>query len=129
MITEDFVSFEIANLLKGKGFDVECVGRYSIRSKEFHLDYTRKCNNGGLFECAAPTLQMAMKWLREQKHIYIDVFLDDDSEMPWTYNIHTETRDGGSECICHHHGNYYPLTDGYEECVEAAIKYCLENLI
>jgi len=53
MITEDYVSFEIAKLLKEKGFDVPCIGRYSVRSKKFHLDCTRLCNNGGLFEFSA----------------------------------------------------------------------------
>ena len=50
MITEDFVSFETAKLLKEKGFNTSCMGRYSVRSKEFHLDCTKMCNNGGLFE-------------------------------------------------------------------------------
>lgn len=56
MITEDYVSFEVAKLLKDKGFDSPCMGRYSVRSKEFHLDCTKMCNNGGLFECAAKNL-------------------------------------------------------------------------
>ena len=65
MIKERFCSYEVAKLLKEKGFDVECYGRYSTRSKEFHFDATRRCENKGLFVIAAPTHQMACNWLRE----------------------------------------------------------------
>lgn len=73
MIKEDYCSYELSKLLKEKGFDTPCSGRYSIRSKDFHLDCTKMCDNRGLFECAAPTHQMAMKWLREEYNIFIDI--------------------------------------------------------
>ena len=73
MTQEDYCSFEVAKLLKEKGFNWGCFGKYSVRSKEFHLDCRRMCNNGGFFECAAPTHQMAMKWLREEKRICVEV--------------------------------------------------------
>lgn len=77
MIYETYCSYEIAMLLKEKGFDIGCYGRYSIRSKEFHFDATRKCENHGLFVIAAPTHQMAMKWLREVCGIFIAINNDD----------------------------------------------------
>lgn len=126
-IEENYVSFETAKLLKEKGFDVPCMGRYSVRSKEFHLDCTRLCNNGGLFECSAPTLQMAMKWLREVHNIGI---------FPSTYTHIVDRK------TIHSYGtaiinlktyelmtDNYLSNDTYEDAVETAIKYCLENLI
>ena len=75
MIYETYCSYEVAMLLKEKSFDIGCYGRYSTRSKEFHFDATRKCENHGLFIIAAPTHQMAMKWLREVYHIYTEICL------------------------------------------------------
>jgi hypothetical protein len=125
-INEDYVSFETAKLLKEKGFDSPCMGRYSVRSREFHLDCTKMCNNGGLFECAAPTHQMAMKWLREIHKIDIDIIsrlsLNADNDHNYSYVIKHQ--------YDKYHYNTY--TDGeyqyFEDAVEEAIKYVLENL-
>lgn len=60
MITEDYVSFEVAKLLKEKGFDIPCRMSYF---NGLLVDYTMYgfCD-GELINC--PTLQMASKWLR-----------------------------------------------------------------
>ena len=123
MLAEDYVSFEVAKLLKEKGFNTPCMGRYSVRSKEFHLDCTRMCNNGGLFDCAAPSHQMTKKWLREVHKIFIEVY----AERAYNYNdiiFNLEIWDRNLNLI---------WKDGsfttYEQACEAAIKYCLENLI
>lgn len=134
MIEEDYVSFETAKLLKEKGFCEECVGRYSVRTKEFHTDTTKKYNNGGNFMYAAPTLQMATKWLREVHGIHVNVFrypaafLGDDNEehktwwFQYTLLKPINEIDLDSRMID-------DKSNSYEEAVEAAIKYCLENLI
>lgn len=117
MIKEAYCSFEVSNLLREKGFDGLCHSFWYVGKN--------------ILECkcvSRPTHQVAMAWLRS-KGIYISVFIDDESEMPWTYNVYKELRDGTTECVYHHHGHYYPLEDGYEEAVEAALKYSLENLI
>lgn len=91
MIEETYCSYEVAMLLKEKGFDIGCYGRYSIRSKEFHFDATRKCENHGLFVIAAPTHQMALKWLRE-KGIYITIVYGDYPSLNkvfWTPQINS----------------------------------------
>ena len=121
MLTEDFCSFEVAKLLKEKEFDVPCMGRYSVRSKEFHLDCTKMCNNGGLFECAAPTHQMAMKWLREVHNI--DIF-------PWKigkgiYSCAIFNSNTGQDLSS---DKDFP-SEKYEQAVEAACLYALNNLI
>ena len=121
MITEDYVSFETAKLLKEKRFEVSCMGRYSVRSKEFHLDCTRLCSNSGLFECAAPSQAMAMKWLREVHNIIISIAPQRDKYYftPWQL--------WDSEWV--HTKAMLSLYNSYEEAVEAAIKYSLKNLI
>lgn len=137
MLTEDYVDFETAKLLKEKGFDAPCMGRYSVRSKEFHLDCTKMCNNGGLFECAAPSHAMAMKWLREVHNIVIGVNVlnennkgNTDYSNPdrwWYFWEFTDTKGVYKEEL-----QPDPLSNEYstyEEAAEAAIKYCLENLI
>ena len=137
MIKEDYVSFEVAKLLKEKGFDIPCMGRYSVRSKEFHLDCTKMCNNGGLFECAAPTHQMAMKWLREVHKIQICV--EQNPYDVWHYwgfsmsyidekinELPNPTQAFIHICPTKIPNNCYKT---YEEAVEAACIYALKNLL
>lgn len=130
MIKEAYCSFEIAKLLKKKGFDIPCYGRYSVRSQEFHLDTTRPCNNGGISQYSAPTLQMAMRWLREEYNIFIniDVIPYTTSTMEqryYFYKIYKNRRPI----------NFPPqkedlqFYDTPEETIEAGIKFSLENLI
>lgn len=75
MITEDYCSFEIAKLLKEKGFN-EPIRCWYDNFQDFHEEGVRMSNT----DCLPPTImcpthQMAMKWLREvhQLHISVDV--------------------------------------------------------
>ena len=122
MIREAYCSFEVSKMLKEKGFGWECCGRYSVRSKEFHLDCTRRCNNSGLFEYAAPTHQMAMAWLREVHNVFIV--------------ISPVSSKGYGAVLCDvgdfDDFNYIGETDYFfhpEEAIEAALKFILKNLI
>lgn len=69
MNKEDYVSLEVAKLLKEKGFDENCMA--------FYTRY-------GLFECNSyintnelkhptPTLYEAQKWLREEKCLHVEI--------------------------------------------------------
>ena len=55
----------------------------------------------------------AQKWLREEKNILVDVFVDDDSDTPITYNIY---KDG--KCVCHHHGKYWSVKEWSKTLLE-----------
>ena len=135
MTQEDYVSFETAKLLKEKGFDVFGDGSYDS-GIEIYKEYSP---SGLLNSCAtskphpkgypAPTLQMAMKWLREVHKIGV---------FPSTYAFMVGKN--GSEK--HVYGTaiinletYELMTidmmpmPTYEQACEVAIKYCLENLI
>ena len=135
MITEDYVSFESAKLLKEKGFAENTPINYFIRDNTprggiIGVRINRKRLESDMHLIACPTLQMAMKWLREVHNIGI---------FPTTFYRHTETFDGHNygctlvnlktfDII----GNFEDCTfpaDSYEQTCEAAIKYCLENLI
>ena len=79
MITEDYVSFETAKLLKEKGFDSECHSHYYAchrpdGSVQYHIAEIYSLKSLKDFYLA-PTLQMAMKWLREV-HKLIPIILD-----------------------------------------------------
>lgn len=138
MIEEAYVSFEIAKLLKEKGFPQDpyiCNTAYTTRGK---LSNNAKsfAHNIALFNelgitsrtySIAPTQQMAMRWLREKYKIGV---------FPSTYCIKVGDK------VTHPYGtciinlvtheimeNDCMPRDTYEQACEAAIKYCLENLI
>lgn len=66
MITEDYVSFEVAKLLKEKDFNEHCEKSYSIDGK-LYSNFPDDC-------ILAPTFQMAAKWLRIVYGIDLCVF-------------------------------------------------------
>jgi len=120
MITEDYVSFEIAKLLKEKGFEECPLFRYDDCG---HLWVQGGYNKTIKWHFPAPTLQMAMKWLREIYNIHI--VLSPNKKMNNQYC---------SIIFVDKEGELYPQpTDffhgSYEETAEAAIRYCLKKLI
>ena len=127
MITEDYISFETAKLLKEKGFDVYVSSFYDDEGK-FSTKVADWNWNIGL-RYSAPTLQMAIKWLREVYKIEIWVQYDIDKTTWWGgCNPMYEEDEENSSMFQSLLGFDYPGKT-YEEAAEAAIKYCLENLI
>lgn len=136
MVTEDYVSFETAKLLKEKGFDAETehdmwyvVEKFSTgchwNSCTYKVgDITREFDEKRCI--AMPTLQMAMKWLRDvhKKVINVDYIDFFEHGEVWSYSVldrntfHEFTEK--SESFTEH---------SYEEACEEGIKYCLKNLI
>ena len=71
MVTEDYVSFETAKLLKEKGFDADIDLWYNSDGEIFHL-YHYDYNAIKYFACVqCPTLQMATKWIQKTFNIVI----------------------------------------------------------
>lgn len=126
-ITEDYVSFETAKLLKEKGFDIITETAYYIGDNNRpHCKYGDFLGHRPDFRnetsISAPTLQMAMKWLREVHNIFFSVNY---------FHI-----DVGNKWLCL--TIWLPYKNGCELSIEGldietvyekAIKYCLENLI
>ena len=122
-ITEDYVSFETAKLLKDKGFNEPTIGIY-YKDGTFEYFSLNKWNSKFIIPISAPTLQMAMKWLREVHHIYIDLsptYSEIEKTIHFIWQIFDSNYDGVGDCEI-----FY---DKYETACEEAIKYCLENLI
>lgn len=124
MITEDYVSFETAKLLREKGFNEQCYAYYNIfydnDGKELKLwrKYPHRAQPNTYY-LNVPTLQTAMKWLREVHHIFLSIQQHMDMSYVWYAYV-----DGAAKgCDRESHNNTY------ERACEAAIKYCLENLI
>ena len=69
MVTEDYVSFEVTKLLKEKGFDWSTLMSYD-KSGEIK-DILRPFFPSE--DIAMPTLQMAMKWLRDVHNLIVSV--------------------------------------------------------
>lgn len=139
MITEDYVSFEVAKLLKEKGFDEGCDKFYPINGGEVEELTLDELNYYISEFIKAPTHQMAMKYLREVHHLYIGVDVnpiygkvkDEKGRntcglLYWHYIASGEWMDD----------RYNPLQKAfvvseksYKQAIEAALKYVLENLI
>ena len=126
MNTEDYVSFETAKLLKEKGFDEKCRAVYEekvLRTNTLCDYYNRELSS---YVCA-PTLQMAMKWLREVHNLCIEPYR---TACGYLYTISTIPY---GSCKCNPEEGGDDEDSGqwttYEGACEAAIKYCLENLV
>ena len=131
MITEDYVSFETAKLLKEKGFDEGCSFVINAKSKGI-MPVSWPTTNSDIEDekaslIALPTIQMAMKWLRKVHNLCIEPYR---TAAGYLYTISTipygsckaNPKEGGDD---EDSGQWTT----YEGAVEAAIKYCLEDLI
>ena len=126
MIKEDFVYFELAKLLKEKGFNEPTWTRYEDNDEVIFGD-KYNWNNSPMGQISAPTNQMAMKWLREVHNLFIELYVVKNyskKKLEYTYSIQDldfQGSDDGIECC----KNW----DTPEQACEIAIKYCLEKLI
>lgn len=160
-IKENYVSYEVARLLEKKGFNETCYACYEYfesgvtlyRGWMFEYKGNPVHNSSERIKC--PTLQMAMKWLREVHNIDIDINaccgmlgIRCYSAYVSTYKPYKLTdidkKFGLTEDDVKHRlvqskrntripskSEIIPAHeyfDTYEKAVEAAIKYCL-NLI
>ncbi len=129
-LTEDYVSFESAVLLKEKGFDVPVKNYFSL-NKDAMLHNLDKKNgakkNWNSFEIciSRPSQSLALKWLREVHNIFIEIkylpnqFTDEPSYKAIIWDMNTEIGIPFSPDVSTY----------FETCCEKALKYTLENLI
>lgn len=127
MITEDYCSYEVAKLLKEKGFDEPCLQVWECGPDKKYLFRLQSSCYQNITEkdsCLAPTHQMAMKWLREEYNIFIQIsaVLQD---QPFGLHYRPSIQDYHAYA---RHDNFSEYVT-YEEAVEVVLKYCLENLI
>ena len=123
MITEDYVSFETAKLLKEKGFDDFTCHSYYYKNGDIEEE-TRYEGDFG-----RPTIQMAMKWLRETHNINPVPYA---LSLGWAFDIFDLSNRDITGCKKLYSINFPSQSEvynTYEEACEEAIRYCLENLI
>lgn len=129
MITEDYVSFEIAKLLKEKGFEQDYYwhpvwwmnGNKPQLSFEGDDDFPYGDN-----VCCGCTKAEALRFLRGKYRLNIEILIVGLVERPdipvdWKYRVYDSANN------VDYRNN--AIFDIYEDACEAAIKYCLENLI
>ena len=127
---EAYVSLGVAKLLKEKRFNWECCNHFYCRKEdgkiiERWMQFSADRNSDRWINpyaeyISAPTQQMAMRWLREEKDIDIVPFHEQlPNDCYWCriernlYTAHTQE----------------PIYSTYEDAVEAALEYVLTNLI
>lgn len=127
MTTEDYCSYEIAKLLKEKGFPMdEHLFMYVNKDDKLMTDHQACLTMTNeeyrtFFDSYIPTVtqSLAMKWLREKDiDIVILPLFKLNGGRIYCYEVQSETDDIRT-------GQF----DTYEEAVEAALKYCLTKLI
>ena len=114
MIKEAYCSDDICKLLKEKGFKEPCTALNKLVIKDGEKPFIRI------------THQKAMAWLREIHNIFIVI-------EPHLYDYINE-KNKSYVCSLWVGDNYYEYIESrdypsYEEATEAALKYCLKNLI
>lgn len=144
----EIVSFELAKKLKEKGFKEKCLAYYDIEDNVgllYNTQYTNEIlpcqyidllqsHNSGEAEIQpddsvdcidAPSISQVLKWLREEKQLYVSV----------TYVPKIERCSGFYYTTIQHIGDYTsPIyTPGawgdYESVALVGIEYVLDNLI
>lgn len=124
MITETYVSYETARLLKQHNFHGHCFRYYQdFQLKESPLKSPMDFNSPEKeYVYSAPSQQTALSWLRG-KHIIIVVepegFNDDGTCSGWMFSVWYEDHYSGEIS-----GNYKT----YEEAAEAAIIAVLTSI-
>ena len=130
MITEDYVSFETAKLLKEKGFDDEYTNAFYDKNGNLYFidilsDFSEHPDNDT--DITASTLYGAMKWLREVHNLCIEPYR---TACGYLYTISTIPY---GSCKCNPKVGGDDEDSGqwttYEGACESAINYCLTNLI
>lgn len=131
-MNDDFAPFELAVKLKEKGFDKECLCHYvgedlvyniesPIANNQLWFSHNKFDNIWHRDNYDAPTISQVLKWLREEKKIYLEIVIVVDAEyMCDIYKISPRP----IECLG---STEYFLT--YEKAAIAGINYVLDNLI
>lgn len=124
---KDFVTYEVAKKLKKKGYS------YGYNDFGYRLIYSDECtikfiSNIGAYEreyygenIPCPAISQVLKWLREEKKIYLELVVVVDAEyMCDIYKIDIRP----IECL-----GSTEWFKTYEQAALAGIKYVLDNLI
>lgn len=140
-ITEDYTDWYTSQKLANLGFDETCGALYDTQGTFYlvgdyistqpktslitNFELKRRIGNVDNLPVTAPTLQMAMKWLRKKHDLEIDVTLQSaylDGRKYYMFKVYNPLD-----------GNVEPLQQceykSFEEAAQAAIKYAIDKII
>ena len=138
MIHEEICTYEVAKLVKEKGFPQHPTE--SNRECYYHWDGLRKIHSlcsikvyfddefrhSDLFR--APTQALLQRWLREEKKLHIEIIAT-ASGYYWVLNKTNGTSITDSDVLDRWTNEDSGRFDIYEQALEDALKYSLENLV
>ena len=122
MSKEAYVTIYTAKLLKEHGFGWECNRYYD--GEDYFVTAASDNWNDDTEMVSIPTHQMVCRWLREVHHIFIEIGASID--INGVYHFGYRILDKSCNYVRRGYTEFYWT---YEKAVEAALKYCLENLI
>ena len=125
---KDFVNFELAKRLKEKGFSLEKTEIYGKFDSDglFHSQlYFNYIETMDYDETIAPTISQVLKWLRDEKKLYVGVTYSPKIEGSQDFYYAT------IQYIVDYKKTIYP-NDSYvcwEGAILNGIEYAIDNLI
>lgn len=142
MVEEDKVSYDLAIMLRDKGFNEPCLTLYNVYGAlEVEFGYSDgsplcnsdsdvclfigdRCDNDSFMFVTAPTYGHVMKWLREVYNIFISIDIY-SKDLKGNIRYCADIYKYGSRMIL----DTPIVCDTYEEVCETACIYVLKNLI
>lgn len=144
---EGIVPFEISKKLQEKGFKEECLCHYvgvdlvyniesPIANNQLWFCHNKYDNIWHRGHVDAPTISQILKWLREEKKIYVEpcILADTDTndritkEYPyWSFSI-TNIETGDRIYFEYEHIDDKKF-DSYEQAALAGIEYVIDNIL
>lgn len=119
MITEEYVGFDTAKMLKEAGFDVPCTSQYTEGMGVWNVEYPYYFNRED-FGYSRPTQALAARWLREVHNISILITPLLDGWMVDLFNLVKY-----QYILC----NKDTMADTYEEALEDGLQEALRLII
>ena len=143
MAKEEFVGYDVALLLKQRGFNEETFTYFHIHSREdceqmSDSEFKSMCesdweqewdgysfhNKDNKYRAARCSQQVAMRWLREELKIAIKTvpYITEDNDFMWAYELLGMEK--GIGVFCYGKGAGY---NSYEDACEAALIQSLKT--
>lgn len=120
---EDFVSYDLAVKLKEKGFREKCKKHCYPNSQDWFISSMPECDNYSNY-LDIPTIYQVLKWLREEKKLFVNPSLFKDGYESFVQS--TVFEDGKDYTDMWRVEGFYPT---YEQAAIAGIEYVINNLI
>ena len=122
------ISFKQAVALKELGFPQDISQSTSYGEYDENGDFWGLDQYYGEISYAAPTLELVAKWLREEKNIWINIWVDSEDNEHNKHNIifYEQVCYGKDNKIISNKGTFVHLT--YEQALSAGIDKAIEIL-